>query len=219
MNHASYNGLIASIPATWKMILIQRTSGARQLVRFQSIPNGMKLSKHFYWKRVQNMFDIKKKEATHALWERDLDVVITEELWEKIQFIPNELTSTKLRFFQYRIVNRKLTTNIKTAKWNTQLSTYCSFCNAFQEIVRHLPYDCHKVKAIWRVLQIWLSRKHISVGTFSCESVAFCNYTGANASLVNIMLFIFKQYIYAQNCKHRQPTFIGALANVVDFQK
>ena len=51
------------------------------------------------------------------IWEADLN--ITVQNWERLTLDNWYLTtSTKLRYFQYKVMNRILTTNLRRAKWD-----------------------------------------------------------------------------------------------------
>ena len=50
-------------------------------------------------------------------------------------------------------------------------------------------------------------------------SIIFCDYVGKYAKMINVILLIFKQYIYATKCMNIQLTFMGSLARVVEYQK
>lgn len=51
----------------------------------------------------------------------------------------------------------------------------------------------------------------------SAENIILNNVKGPNYKLVNLIKLVIKQYIYAQKCLQETPTFIGAIAEVMDF--
>ena len=57
---------------------------------------------------------------------------------------------TKYRSFQYRLLQRALTTNIHLYKWKLAESDLCSFCQTSRETVTHIMWQCTKVQQIWK---------------------------------------------------------------------
>ena len=60
--------------------------------------------------------------APKKLWEMELKISIDDGVWENM----NENTfkmigSTKLQYFQYRLTNRIITTNLRRAKWDPDI--------------------------------------------------------------------------------------------------
>ena len=53
----------------------------------------------------------------------------------------------------------------------------------------------------------------------SHREIILCNYEGQQKDLINTIILIFKQYIYASKCKQSPPQFLAALTNVVDYQR
>ena len=111
----TYNRLIASIPSLWKIMLKQESHVEPEPVGMQRLPRGMKLSKFCYWEFIRKSFP-KGSEAMEAiayLWQKDLHLNEPIPNWNSLILIPFELTQdTKLRFFQYKCIHRKITTNI-----------------------------------------------------------------------------------------------------------
>ena len=63
-------------------------------------------------------------------WERDMGIVIPDRQWRDINRLPfNTLMSSKLIWFQYRLTNRILGTNVLLRKIGIRDSDLCSFCN------------------------------------------------------------------------------------------
>ena len=66
---------------------------------------------------------------------------------------------TKLRWFQYRILNRFLTTNSFMCKIGQRIDNVCTFCKKEAETIEHLFVECKVVTNIWSKLQIWIQIK------------------------------------------------------------
>ena len=66
---------------------------------------------------------------------------------ETISCIPYECTiESKLRSFQYHVINRSLVTNKVLNKWRIRSSDKCTFCKAEVENIEYLLLDCEFVK-------------------------------------------------------------------------
>ena len=89
------------------------------------------------------------KDITYILWARDLGMYLDETRWEKVRIDGYYLSlSVKLRYFQYRVLSRKLTTNYDRSKWNNKIQKVCIYCKA-NDMVLHVLYECQKIRKIW----------------------------------------------------------------------
>ena len=64
-----------------------------------------------------------KKSVARELWFHDLQIDIDEATWARLY--PEVMTytkSTRLRYFQYRLLNKRLVTNVHRAKWDKQVT-------------------------------------------------------------------------------------------------
>ena len=78
------------------------------------------------------------------MWEDLCNYEFTQKTWEQLYDDVRILTkSTKLRFFQFRLINGYLTTNSKRSKWNSAISPLCTFCGNCDETVIHLLVKLH----------------------------------------------------------------------------
>ena len=94
--------------------------------------------------------------------------------WEKIYLLPFKATlDTKLREFQYKILNRILYTNMLfTSKFKKVNSLLCDFCEKELETIEHLFFHCTKVCMFWDDLQVALNSLNIAV-RFDIKDVLF----------------------------------------------
>ena len=70
--------------------------------------------------------------------------------WKKVTPI------MKLRYFQYKIIHKKLTTNIMVSRWNKDVSNLCSFCGYHEESLLHLYTECEVNAHLFNALNAWL---------------------------------------------------------------
>ena len=88
----------------------------------------------------------------------------SEQFWKKSAHIrpTNSLAfestlDTKLREFQYRILNLIIFTNEKLHRFKMADSLLCAFCNAEEESLAHLLYFCKASTLFWKELLSWIA--------------------------------------------------------------
>ena len=92
-----------------------------------------------------------KRTKSSSKWENELDTVITSNDWHSICKRPFKVTTdTKLQWFQYRINNNIIATNMFLYKINIRSDELCSFCQKQVETIRHLFCQCNYVKTFWK---------------------------------------------------------------------
>ena len=120
--------------------------------------------------------------------------------WEKIYLLPFKTTlDTKLREFQYKILNRILYTNKMLFKFKKVDSPFCDFCEKELETIEHLFFHCTKVSMFWNDLKSVLDSFNITI-RFDIMNVLFGILDTDNISiLVNYIILESKYFIY--RCK------------------
>ena len=85
------------------------------------------------------------------------------EWWEIYSLLPKVLIDTKLREFQYKMLNRYLTTNSFLPKIGLIASQFCTFCGLESQSLEHLL-----ISDFWLDFIDWCRSKckHRSRGTF-----------------------------------------------------
>ena len=85
--------------------------------------------------------------------------------WNKIYSLPNKTTKdTKLRWFQYRLLHRILTTNRFLKIIGIKEDDICQFCNTEVETLTHLFWECVCTAMFWTRLVKWLKDNCILLG-------------------------------------------------------
>ena len=153
---------------------------------------------------------------TWELWSGDLGIEADENAGSKLCIETMKLAkSTKLRFFQYRLINRRLVTYFLRAKWDDTVSDRCTFCNEVPETVIHMLWECNKVKEIWKYLERWLSYMLQIPVTLNMVNVICNNIKGPWADLINTVVLIAKQYIYATKCTKADLSFLSLAQEIL----
>ena len=118
----------------------------------------------------------------------------------------------KYRSFQYRLLQRAIVTNIHLYKWGMKESELCSFCGEERETYTHLFCDCLKIVEVWS--KVWeYARTRFNVTEIRCDPVAIIGNRVGNfrSSIVNLLVLITEQFIYAQRCAGCVPSFSALL--------
>ena len=123
----------------------------------------------------------------------------------------------KLRFLQYRILTKTLTTNLLRSKWDVGISPLCSFCQLAPETTVHLLYSCEKVQHMWVMLVRWCKYFLKETIDFDLSTVILNNYIGKHKALVNTFIITLKQYIYSQKCMQESINFNQYIAKVSEW--
>ena len=119
----------AAIPKTWsrKVTRKQRNTNIDLPNLWQKINSVPKPSSLVYktliTKNTKN--DLVSNKAK-TKWENELNIIIQQSQWSKINVVCYHHTiSVKLRYFQYRILYRRLTTNKTRNYWDKEVSPLC----------------------------------------------------------------------------------------------
>ena len=123
--------------------------------------------------------------------------------WEEIFLKPIKTTpDTKLRWFQFRIIHRLLSTNSYLVKIKMASNDKCSFCKDYVETLTHLFWECSYVQNFWTSLSDMLLEKcyHICNLTFTPELVIFgCKNNFISDDVFDLIILLAKFHIY--KCK------------------
>ena len=94
-------------------------------------------SRVLYRKIINKIFPTRATEK--SLWAHELGIEIEEEEWERHYYqLGKIMKSTKLRYFQYQLSNKKLVTNYMRNKWDEEINPMCYYCKTYLETTWHL---------------------------------------------------------------------------------
>ena len=203
-----YRSMVASIPALWKGQLaeVRLQEPIDDRVGMLSKRKGNSLTSLFYWERIDTRFIY--HDTAKMRWETELHVMIEEDKWQNgFLQIMAVTRSTKLRYFQYRMLNKIIVTNHRRNKWDPPISPLCYFCNDNVETVMHLLYYCPKICGLWNALEKWTRYYMDIVIDIQPLMILMNNYAGKGKQLINMYILVMKQFIYASKCLEEIPTF------------
>ena len=121
--------------------------------------------------------------------------------WKSIYLSPRMVTvDTKLRAFQYKMLNNILFVNKMLFKFRKVESLLCSFCKAKDKTYIHLFCRCRKTSILWRQLQeIFSTAVDLSIILSQSSIFGFLDDALVHKLLLNHLILIFKNYLYKVN--------------------
>ena len=142
--------------------------------------------------------------------------------WTKICDLPRKtIVDTRLRVFQYKILNNVLYLNEKLFHFGLVDSGKCSFCLVTNETPIHILSECPIVKELWNCL-CDVFKDYVSLPNLSSQSATLGFTSNIEYSiLINHIMLLFKCYVYKSR-KDRNIDilpFINFLTRVYDTEK
>ena len=93
-------------------------------------------------------------------WSSDLHSTLDQaHLIKQTSYVFQYTNDINLRWFNYRIAHRILTTNDYVFKIKIRSSNLCSFFGNEVETLKHLLISCELVDNIWTLLELWMYEK------------------------------------------------------------
>lgn len=206
IDFVTYHGIVKSIPKRWIDILKQNQGERKDKSPLWSkkfFDTKIKKSK-FVYAFVRDNTSI-SNDALITIWNNDLKLSLTQQDFNRLFIYAKTLSiSTKLWYFQYRTLCKKILTNVYFAKFDPNTNENCTFCSLEKETILHLFYSCTKVKQIWKALKRWVKHFYSLEITFSAANILLLRYKGRMSKLINTLFLITRFYIYrckAQNSR------------------
>ena len=104
--------------------------------------------------------------------------------------------SSKLHWFQYRIIHRILGTNKFLFKIKIKQSDKCTFCNEVTEEIEHIFWTCHKIADLWIRLMDWIYNQTQIIIPFNMNIILFGNLGKTeNNKIKNLIILLSKFFI------------------------
>ena len=116
------------------------------------------------------------------------------------------------------MTNWYITTNVNVAKWDSNVSESCTFCEQEKETLIHLFWKCPCEQRIWTALNKWLNHYCNIQANFECAMVIFNGYKDAFADMTNTIILITKHYIYKQKRNVEKPVFIELVKEISKYK-
>ena len=209
LSQMQYNSLMSSIPTEWKEHFSNLTATCFMPLRPQNydmLKEKTKLAQMIYQHLNGDILLIHNKAMK---WNQTIGT--QWDVWEFAkhhQEIKGLTNYTKMRDFQYRLLQKALITNIQLEKWNILQSNLCTFCNLEPETIMHLLVECNQVKILWNHFAEHFQKEYNTHISITPTSVITNTFTKPKKHIVNTMGLFLKQYIYRQRCLKKTVSFI-----------
>ena len=165
-----------------------------------------------YWSIIKTM---KWNQVLKTSWG-------TEEFTKMLRYTMQLSNATKLRDFQYRLLQRGIVTNSLLFKWKVIDSDLCTFCQSEKESIIHLFVECDHVQNMWAELdQYGLKRFGVLLEPTPEKIISNCLCLPKRHAL-NTVALVMKQYIYRQRCLQQNlnfQAFVRHLNTVINIEK
>ena len=166
-------------------------------------------SKHIFW-----AFLAKKQTTPTAKEKLSAKYHHLTIDWKRVYLLSFRTTlETKLREFQFKILNRIVFTNEKLFRFDMAESDKCAFCQTEVESIEHLLFSCKISSVFWKHVLSWVRDNNIIVENLREEDIIFGKFdVGDDFLLVKHILLLGKYYIYSQKCQKGMPSLQGFIA-------
>ena len=136
-------------------------------------------------------------------WENKLNISYAPPKWSSICNSPFRCTiSTKLRWFQYRLVHRILGTNLFLLRIGKKDSNMCTFCHEAEETLIHIFCNCRLVIEFWDDVMKWIKEKADITTNWGKENLLF----GVNENIIDLILLLCRFHIYKMKMNDKKPS-------------
>ena len=213
-------GVVHSLPSDWKTII--RSSVCTNEIKPIPCTPYIKLNcgsvpiSDVTSKQIYDSF-LRKKQipptAQQKLTDKYSETFIN---WEKVYSLPFRTTlDSKLREFQYKILNNIVFTNDKLFRFGLSQSPNCTFCNEEPESIEHLLSRCKVSSEFWKEVLSWLKDNNIIIESLNEIGLFLGNFEKTEDFLIiNHILLLGKYYIYVRKCHGSLPSLRGFIARI-----
>ena len=205
LNLMELNILITALPKAWRESCRKQTPGESPPdTTYKRLVDTSNLAAQVYNHMVEQE-DI--CEAKRKSWERDLHKDIPKQDFRNgFRHIFSVTNVTKLRSFQYRLLQRAIITNIALCKWGIVSTPMCSFCHQHEESILHILIHCRYTAELWIEMEQFMNTFATDNIHFDIDTVIWNRiiYQPKN-HIKNTICLIVKQFIYKEKCAGRIP--------------
>ena len=151
-----------------------------------------------------------------AKWNREFNIQMETCEWNEINRNIKTPMDVKLRWFQYRIVHRIISTNTFLYTIGIAESPLCTFCEELPETIIHLFLECGVVNTCVRETLTWLGSEEREMATVLDIDIVLGKPSRKYKTL-NTILILLKYYIYKCRARQHLPTLDGCKQEVKDY--
>jgi hypothetical protein len=199
-------GIQKAITSTWGNIINMNPSDIEK--ESDRLVDKLKVkekgSRVIYWMLVNR----KKIPPTtkRKKWENDLEEKIPIPEWKRHMTKMRKLNeSTKMQTWTYKFLMRLVPYNTRLNSMGLAPSPTCTFCAEHPETIKHLYWECTKVKCLWKFIEKEFNIKvNIKIGLLGMQSRRFNKIPG-----LYMYLHLTRYFIHLSKCNGKLPTVEG----------
>ena len=221
INWLEYESLKLAILSAWKTKLKDNVSDNIPENLFDKIADLKSKAQSVY-----NMYINSKTVQFEKCYEKIAkhSVLTAEQFREALQNIKVTTKITKYRDFQYRFLISAIFTNDRLYHWKSVESKKCEYCRTEVQTNKHLMFECTNIQ-LWHRFTRFL-QKFTDIDTkqleFKWENILINRVHKDRKHIVNYMVLITKQYVFAQKCLGSQiqfPDVISKIEQIYQYEK
>ena len=139
--------------------------------------------------------------------------------WREIYLIPFKSSlSTKLRYFQFKILHRYLAVNKLLFQMGIKDSDLCTFCDNITEDIPHLFWECPEIRVFWEHVQNNLLKNQVNLNLINI----ILGFLDIDLVKLNFVILHAKYFIYKcklNNCIPRYIAFVGTFKSCKETER
>ena len=191
--YTEYAGLKTALPREWFRLMQNKTIESTNINLLQQTCENKKNAQIIYRRLSTDRALISSK-----VLKMSYEIQEELEIEEYIRYITNitKITiSVKLRSFQYPLLLNAIVTNNRLKMMKIVDSDKCSLCSNAIETIKHLFYECTRVKEIWN----YVCNKY-KIRQLSYKEIISNDVDRNPRIATNCIVLIAKHYIYITRC-------------------
>ena len=145
-----------------------------------------------------------------------------KDTWAMIYTLPHRcLYNNEIKEMQFKILHRYVATNKLLYDMKKVTSQSCTFCNIHQENIRHLFFECTKLKSVWHFVESICNEQSKKQIIFTCKDVILgfdLEEVSEAHNFVNKAILYCKYYILQCKYNEAMPNIIGLKQKLTQHQ-
>ena len=206
-----YNSLKDAIPTSWRQY--------GESNHTESLCAQIEKRKHktsFIYKAL-NVGNTVPLQANYDKMKKTLPTLERMEYQKAFTSLYQITNITKFRNVQYRLLVNAIFTNNRLYYWKKAETKGCDWCEHERQTPLHLLYSCKIVTQIWEKLQNFI-QKCTNIDMTQVEinekTVMLNSAYPKPMNIVNLLVLITKQNIFASKCMGKKPCFEQIIQNI-----
>ena len=153
-------------------------------------------------------------------WNNDLctEEKVAEINWKSAHTISYNCTkSTKLRCFHFKLLKRRIATNVFLCKAGIYPTDHCTFCKQEPDTLLHLYLNCSVTCEFWEDIKTWVKRKYYPKSIQISDFVLLGLEKSLLGEVIDPVLLVGRYYLYCGKYDMTCPTFASYKAKLESY--